>query len=145
MRIMRMALNSAWTTDMRLFPLLLGSAPVVWLFSCGIGSDSSSGSDLLTACRVYFDGDLAYCVETDTTEISERDCKDRMYQTFDGVNLLLEFAGRPDDKAIEPEYERSTSCPGSPEVTCEGVFLGDSIQEKIYESRFSLYCGEGSP
>jgi hypothetical protein len=89
---------------------------------------------------VYFDGKLAYCAETDTTLVTDRGCKDRMYQVFDGINILVSLAGKPEDKATESSFEISSSCPGNEQIECQGHFMGDSATEYVYQPRYVGYC-----
>ena len=109
------------------------------LISCGGGSSSSVNSKDL-ACRVFFDGKLAYCAETDTATVTDRGCKDRMYQVFDGINILVTLAGKPEDKATESSYEVSSSCSGDDEIVCPGHFMNDTTAEHVYQSRYAGYC-----
>lgn len=119
----------------KLYALLFAFA----LVACS-GDTTPSGSTEENACRVYLDGGLAFCVESDTVALTERDCKDRMYRIFDDLDLLMQLSGNTEDRPKEASYTIASSCPGGSKITCEGQFLGQAADEHIYQSRYTGYC-----
>lgn len=111
----------------------------IGLVACG-GDTTQSSSPDENACRVYLDGGLAFCVESDTVELTERDCKDRMYRIFDDLDLLMQLSGNTADRPKEASYTIASSCPGGSKIKCEGQFLGQTVDELIYQSRYTGYC-----